>query len=377
MGYEKSVEPLWRLVRPRFPVTGNLVYLNHAAIAPLPTLVADAMTALAADARDYGSFHYGDWLQTYENIRIDAAALIGAHRDEIAIVKNTSEGIATVSLGIDWRPGDRVVAFRQEFPANYYPWLRLEAKGVELTWLDGDSPLDVIDQACRGARLLAISFVNYLTGYRADLDGIGEICARHGAFFFVDAIQGLGVFPIDVRRSRIHGLAADGHKWLFGPEGCGILYVQKDRLDSIEPVEFGWTNAASYNDYSSRDMTLRPDAGRYECGTLNTISIYGLDAAIRFVLDIGVDAIGEAVDALAARVAEGAVRKGYRLAAERTPGRSSGIVSFQKDGVDSNLLVKQLREHKIITAPRQGWVRASPHFYIAPEEVDQMLELLP
>jgi cysteine desulfurase / selenocysteine lyase len=374
MGYKDS---LWQRVRLDFPVTKHLVYVNHAAVAPLPAPVAAAHISLAEDARDWGSFHYDKWLQVYEKTRIVSARLVGGHRDEIAIVKNTSEGIATVALGVDWKAGDRVVAFRQEFPANYYPWLRLESRGVELRWLDIDAPLDQIDRACEGARLLAISHVNYLTGYRVDLDAIGEICRRRDVFFFVDAIQGLGAFPIDVRRSHIDALAADGHKWLLGPEGCGVLYIRRERLDEIEPVEFGWTNVAAYADYASRDMTLRKDAGRYECGTLNTIGIFGLEAAIRYLLEIGIDQISPAVEALAARLSEGVQAKGYRLAAGTEPGTTSGIVSFQKDGVDSRAIVATLRDHGIVTAPRQGWVRASPHFYIAPEEIDRMVALLP
>jgi selenocysteine lyase/cysteine desulfurase len=292
-------------------------------------------------------------------------------------VKNTSEGIATVAIGLDWRAGDKVVAFREEFPANFFPWKRLEARGVRLEWLSIDDHLERVDQACRGARLLAISFVQYLGGQRADLEAIGEICHRRGCLFLVDAIQGLGAFPVDVRRAHIHALASDGHKWLLGPEGCGILYVQKNLQDSIEPVEFGWTNVAGYNDYASRDMSLRPDAGRYECGTLNTIGCYGLKAAIEFLLEVGVDRIAPAVQALGDQIAEGVMRKVYEVLAKRTPANGAGIVSFRKEGLDSRMVVSRLREQGIVAAPRQGWVRASPHFYISLGDVERMIAALP
>jgi len=253
--------PLWQQVRPDFPVTERLIYLNHAAVAPLVRPASDRMRWLAEDACLHGSLHFDEWLAAYESLRTAAAQLIGAHRDEIALVKNTSEGISTVALGLDWKPGDRIVAFREEFPANMYPWQRLAPRGVGIDWLSIYDPLDAIDRAARGAKLLAISYVNYLSGHRVDLNAIGEICHRHGVFFFVDAIQGLGVFPLDVQKSHIGALAADGHKWLLGPEGCGILYLRREWLDRIEPVEFGWTNVAGFNDYSSRDMTLRADAG--------------------------------------------------------------------------------------------------------------------
>lgn len=333
------------------------------------------MKSLADDACDWASAHYLDWVDAYEKTRVAAARLIGGSPREIALVKNTSEGIATVQMGIDWRAGDRVVAFREEFPANYYPWQLLERKGVTVTWLSIEDPLDAIDRAAAGARLLAVSFVNYLTGRRVDLAGIGEICRRRGCFFFVDAIQGLGVFPVDVEAMGIDALSADGHKWLMGPEGCAILYVRRSRLDEIEPVEFGWTNVAGYEDFASRDLALRPDAGRYECGTLNTIGIYGLRAALDFVNEVGVDEIGPRVLALAGRVADGARRKGYELIRSGVP--ESGIVSFRRAELDSRLVVSALKEKGMHAAPRQGWVRVSPHFYQTLDEMDAVIEALP
>jgi len=246
-------EPLWRQYRDQFPVAERLIYLNHAAVAPLPKRCAEAMKSFADDALEYGSRHYDKWMDTYEALRVAAARLIGADRSEIAIVKNTSEGIATVAMGMDWRPTDRIVAFKEEFPANYYPWLRLEAQRCGVEWLSIHDPLHSIERATFGAKLLAISFVQYLSGLRVDLNAIGEICHRNHCFFFVDAIQGLGAFPLNVRTAHIDALAADGHKWMLGPEGCGILYVQKDRQDSIFPKEFGWTNVAGYNVYRSPD----------------------------------------------------------------------------------------------------------------------------
>ncbi|HSW49360.1 MAG TPA: aminotransferase class V-fold PLP-dependent enzyme [Bryobacteraceae bacterium] len=375
MGYDE--QPVWRRYRDSFPVTLRLIYLHHAGVAPLSKPAADAMRELADEASQFGSYHYDAWLATYAALRRSAARLIGADAGEIALVKNTSEGIATVAIGLDWRPGDKVIAFREEFPANYFPWKRLEARGVNVQWLSIHDGLDRVDEACRGARLLSISFVQYLSGYRADLGSIGEICRRHGCLFMVDAIQGLGAFPVDVRKAGIHFLAADGHKWLLGPEGCGILYIHKDLQDQVEPVEFGWTNVAGYNDYASRDMALRPDAGRYECGTLNTIGCYGLRAAIDFLLEIGVERIAPAVQALGDQIAEGVVSRDYELLVARTPASGAGIVSFRKEGVDSRLVVSRLKEQGIIAAPRQGWVRASPHFYISPEEIDRMIQALP
>jgi selenocysteine lyase/cysteine desulfurase len=362
--------------RHQFPVTERLIYLNHAAVSPLSRRAAEAMQQLAQDALEYGSLHYDKWMATYQGVRESAAALINSTPEEIALVKNTSEGVATIAMGIDWRPGDIVVAFQEEFPANFYPWKRLEAHGVKVRWLSVFDDPDHIDEAATGARLLAISFVQYLSGYRVDLNRIGEICSRRGCFFFVDAIQGMGAFPINVREMKIDALAADGHKWLIGPEGCGLLYVRREVQDQIEPVEFGWTNVAKYADYASRDMALRPDAGRYECGTLNTIGCYGLRAALDLLLEIGVEKIAPAVQALGDRVWEGVRERGFETLGKRSPETGAGIVSFRKAGVESHVLVRHLREAGISAAARQGWVRIAPHFYIGSEEIDRMLATL-
>jgi len=369
--------PLWQRFADQFPVRENLVYLNHAAVSPLPRRCADALKQLADDSLHYGSLHYDEWLAAYDGLRVAAARLVNGSPAEIALVKNTSEGIATIAMGLDWKRGDRVVGFVEEFPANLYPWKRLEAQGVEVTWLSVYDPLEKIEAAVRGAKLLAISFVQFLGGYRAPVQEIGEICRRNSCIYFVDAIQGLGAFPLDVKACHIDALAADGHKWMLGPEGCAILYISQGLQDRVEPVEFGWTNVAGYNDYGSRDMTLRPDAGRYECGTLNTIGCFGLRASIEFLLEVGQGETAPVILKLGDQIAAGVQAKGYELFLRRTPENSAGIVTFRKPGTDAAETVRVLRRENVVTAARAGWVRTSPHFYISPAEIDRMIDALP
>lgn len=384
MGFEKdsvlvaeASDALSAKYRDQFPVTRELIYLNHAAVSPLCRPAAEAMKALADEACLFGSLHYDRWMECYADLRSSAAQLINASPDEIAIVKNTSEGISFIAQGLNWRAGDRVVAFREEFPSNYYPWLRLEQRGVKITWLSIYDPIETIAAAIPGARLLAISFVNYLSGFRVNLSAIGALCHYNNCFFFVDAIQGMGAFPIDVEASHIDALAADGHKWMLGTEGNGLLYIRRKWLDAIEPIEFGWTNPANYADYSSRDMTLRADAGRYECGTLNTVGCFGLRAAIDFLLDVGVENISSNVLRLADQLAAGARAKGYELIVERTPETASGIVTVRHPQFDARVIVSQLKQQRILAAPRQGWIRMSPHFYLNSEEMERVIDVLP
>jgi len=362
-------------LRDDFPVTRNLIYLNHAAVAPLPRPAAAALRHFADEAMNWGSWRYPEWMAACEGVRSELSRMIGCATGEVALIKNTSEGIATIQMGIDWKPGDIVVAFKEEFPANYYCWKLLEERnGCVVRWLSIYDSLEKIDEACRGARLLAISWVNYISGFRVDLHAIGEICRRHNVFYFVDAIQGLGAFPLDVKACGIHALAADGHKWLLGPEGWGVLYIDQAVQDQVFPVEFGWTTVKHWPDYASRDMTLRTDAGRYEPGTLNVACSFALRASMQLLNGVGIPEVSQQVLALADRLEVGLRRLDCELMVDRAPGNSSGILSFRKEGVDSVKLHAALKGCNILSAPRQGWVRFSPHFYLELAEMDNVVE---
>jgi selenocysteine lyase/cysteine desulfurase len=361
-----------------FPVRERFIYFNHAATGPLPRRSAEAMQRMAADQMNAGGCNWTGWLEAVAGLRRAAAHLIGASASEIAVTKNTSEGLSFVANGLDWKPGDVVVAVKGEFPANYFPWARLERRGVKLRWLelrDGCIDLDELDQACQGARLLAVSFVQYLSGFRLDLDAAGEICRRRGCVFVVDAVQGLGPFPVDVKRSGIHALSASGHKWLLGPEGCAFFYSDHELIPRVEPVEFGWTNVRGFPKHSTEE-DLRPDAGRYECGTLNTIGCFGLRASIELFLEAGVEAIAERVLDLTDRVAGHVAGRGFELAAPRSRSTGSGIVSFRKDGIDAEATRQRLASNGISVSARKGYIRASPHFYNSEAEIERFLKLL-
>jgi selenocysteine lyase/cysteine desulfurase len=223
---------------------------------------------------------------------------------------------------------------------------------------------------------LAISYVQYVSGFRIDLDALGEICRRRGCLLVVDAVQGLGPFPVDVKRSGIHALAASAHKWLLGPEGLALLFVDRDLIPQVRPVEFGWTNTAGWRTYS-RDPELRAGAARYECGTMNTIGCFGFRASLELFLEAGVERVGAQVDHLAGLIASGAAERGYEVMTSREDGSGSGIVSIRKAGVDSAAVVRKLVENDVSVSPRFGWVRAAPHFYGNEADVAKVLELLP
>jgi selenocysteine lyase/cysteine desulfurase len=355
--------------------------MNHAAVSPLSCRVRNAMAGLLDDVHRFGSEHWDRWVDAYAATRRAVSNLLGSDPSEIAFIKNTSEGISIFANGLDWREGDEVVSVEGEFPANYYPWHALDKKGVTLRLVKGESGRVSLDEIARAlgprTRVVTVSFVQFLSGFRLDLDALGEICAAHRVLLFVDAIQGLGAFPLDVRRAQIAGLAADGHKWLTGPEGSGLLYIRKDLLDSIQPTSLGWMNFRRWMDFSSHDLTWRDDARRYESGTLNTVGIYGLGAALDLLLEIGVENISERVLDLTERLRAGLKERGHEVFGPTAREESSGIVSFVPRTRTAEQVVAQLRAERIMVSARSGKVRVSPHFYNSEAEIDCLLEQLP
>lgn len=369
-------------IRSLFPVTRNYIYMNHAAVAPLSTSARDAMAALLDDVTLNGTANYDKWCETYENTRKAAARLVNAKQHEIAFMRNTSDGISAIANGIDWKSGDNVVTCNVEFPSNIYPWLRLcGERSVQLKMaeerngrVDAEELLSLIDQR---TRVVAISWVQFASGFRADLQRIGKFCRERGVVFVVDAIQGLGGLALDVERDYIDAFAADAHKYLLGPEGTALLFVSERIIDRIKPVVVGWTSVKNHEDYLNYDLDYRDGAGRFECGTLNTAGVYGLGAAIDLFLKVGPRHIEEYLIGLTDYLAERLTARGYQVYCSRRPGEKSAIVTCTHRDHSAGEINKQLAARNIIVAPRIGRVRISPHFYNTRQEVDSLVNALP
>ncbi len=365
--------------RSQFPVTESSIYMNHAAVSPISQRVHDAMVGLLDDVQYFGAEHWQRWTETYGEVRRCLAQLINAEPGEIAFTKNTSEGISSFANGLDWRSGDEVVSIEGEFPANFYPWKALEKRGVVLRLVpaeEGRVSLESILGALNPrTRVVAVSFVQYLSGFRLDLEKLGKACAAHGCLLFVDAIQGLGAFPVDVKRANIAGLGTDGHKWMLGPEGSGLLYVNRQAMEKVTPSEIGWMTVRHWSDFSRRDLSWRDDARRYECGTLNTVGVYGLGAAVNLLLEVGIPSIGERVLDLTDRLRGGLLAQGHSVFGPRAREEASGIVSFVPRQGGAERLLERYLTHRVQVATRGGMVRISPHFYNTEEEIDRVLEL--
>ncbi|MCC6418400.1 MAG: aminotransferase class V-fold PLP-dependent enzyme [Gemmataceae bacterium] len=367
----------WTALRDEMPVTRRWTFLDHAAVAPLPACVHRAMVEWADDLAEHGVANEPRWLRRIEEVRGLAARLIGADPLDVAFVKNTSEGVGIVAEGYPWRPGDNLITAADEYPANRYPWMNLAARGVEVRVVpsrNGRLLLDDLRAAIDGrTRLVSLSFVEFATGFRNDLDAVGALCRERGLHFFVDAIQGLGVLPLDVGRTPIDFLAADGHKWLLGPEGAGVFYIRGELVDLLHPVGIGWNSVVGAWDFARIDFRLKPHAGRWESGTLNVAGITALGASIEWLLSLGIPAVAARVLELTDYLCERAPAAGLEVFSSRRPTEKSGIVSLTAPGVDARQAVKHCRDQGIVINHRAGRLRVSPHCYNTTEEIDRFL----
>lgn len=368
-------------IRRLLPVTKKWIYMNHAAVAPLSTRVTAAMKRFLRDQSENGSLNWKDWFETYARGRSLLGRLINGHPDEIAFVKNTSEGVSLIANGLRLGRGDVVLVAEPEFPSNVYPWLALERRGVRVKWLAEDRgrvQIETIRRALRRRpKVLALSFVEFLSGFRNDLVTIGNLCAESGVFFCVDAIQGLGAFPVDVREANISALAGDGKKWLMGPEGAGFLYCSRDVFDRVDVTVHGWTSVKNPVDFFAREIAYPESARRFEPGGLNTVGIHGLVAALELVHEVGVTEISARLLALTGRLCAGLRSKGYRVLSPRGEGEGSGIVSFRHPRMNTDAIAERLQTATVVCANRMGYIRLSPHYYLTEEEIDRAVDALP
>jgi selenocysteine lyase/cysteine desulfurase len=348
--------------------------------------VRDAMAGIIDDVMRHGTANYDDWYRTYELARSAAARLVNARAHEIAFMQNTSAAISAVANGLDLRAGDNVVTCDAEFPANVYPWMRLrEERGVTMKLaperegrIDPDELLSLIDDR---TRVLTISWVQFASGFRSDLARIGKACRERGVFFMVDAIQGLGGLKLDVERDYVDAFAADAHKYLLGTEGAALLFVSDRVIDRVKPITVGWTSVRNYDQFSHAALDYKLDyregALRFECGSLNTVGVYGLRAALDLFLEIGPEKIEEYLLSLSDYLADRLAGKGYEVVGSRNLGETSAIVTCRHPRHSPGDLFGVLRSQNIITAPRKNRLRIAPHFYNTRKEVDALIEALP
>ncbi len=372
----------WSDFRTQMPVSRKWAYFDHACVAPIPQPAFDAISRWASQSLLEGDTIWPSWDRQHENLRNLTAQCINAAPEEVALVPNTTFGINLVADGFPWQSGDNVVIPDHEFPSNLYPWMALQSRGVELRRVELEGhrvcPNRIADACDERTRVISASWIGYGSGYRLDPAEIAQVAHDQGALFFLDAIQGLGVFPLDVVDANIDFLAADGHKWLLGPEGAGVFYSKQEHLEILRPMNVGWNSVKQGNDFANINLDVRNEARRYEGGTQNMAGFIGLGASLQLLADFGLTCnqspIGDQVLALTDEILTAFDQAGVKVLSDREPAAKSGIVSFEVPGKSSPDLKAHLFNQGVVVSQRQGRLRTSAHCYNNTNDIDRLIE---
>jgi len=362
-----------------FQLDTDIIYLNHAAVAPWPQATLNAVCRFAQENAQQGSWHYPQWLQVEQALREQFCRVIGVDdSSSIALVKNTSEALSFVAYGLDWTSGENIVISNQEFPSNRVLWESLKSRGVDVrvaniaTVDDAESAL--FAQCDENTRLLSISAVQYASGIRMNLQRIGEFCQRRNILFCVDAIQQAGALPLSLADCQVDFAMADGHKWLLGPEGLGFFYIKPSVMNQLKLTQFGWHMLENPSDFDKTDWRIADTARRFECGSPNMMGIHALHASLSVIEQVGLTNVANQVLDNSRYLFDRLLEiPGVRLVTPRQDGRYAGIVSFYIVDKDMNQLFRFLSQQKIFCALRGNAIRFSPHFHTPRWQLEQSL----
>ncbi|MCB1831226.1 MAG: aminotransferase class V-fold PLP-dependent enzyme [Chromatiaceae bacterium] len=367
-------------MKSEFNLDDSIIYLNHAAVAPWPATTAEAVKVFADENAVHGAANYPQWMQIETQLRQRLAWLINAPATEdIAILKSTSEALSVVAYGLDWKPGDNVVIFQQEFPSNRLVWESLKSRGVETRLVDlwaGEHPEQHLLEACNEhTRLVSVSSVQYATGFKTDLETVGRFCRRESILFCVDAIQSLGAIPFDVQQIQADFVMADGHKWMLGPEGTALFYSRREIRDQISLNQFGWHMVEARGDFEQESWQPSTSGTRFECGSPNMLGIHALNASLALIEQTGIHEIHRRVIENTKYIIELLNQHRNRISLISVPDgeRLSGIVTFRMNGSKQQDVYHALMQQGVICASRGGGIRFSPHFYTSREKIEKAI----
>ncbi|NOT49626.1 MAG: aminotransferase class V-fold PLP-dependent enzyme [Acidobacteria bacterium] len=370
-------------IRSLFPALSKYAYLNSAAVSPIPTTSIDAINTQLADVSLNGSNNYTEWIATKNRARELIAGMLGVKAEQIAFMRNTSDGFAAVANGLTWKPGDNIVSFEHEFPANFYPWRMVRDRyGVELRLCPERRGRIVLDERIGmidgNTRVVALSAVQYGSGFRADLEHVGRAARNVDALFAVDIIQGLGQFGFDLPAQFVDIASGASHKWLCAPEGCGMLYVSERARERVEPTFVGWISVETPWDFADRDQPFQPNALAWESGTGTASLFYGLEQSLKLLNGTGLAKIESHLEGLSDMLCDSLAGKDYDIVSSRRQGEKSAIVCIKhRGGMDCNAIAKRLMEENIVVSPRNAVLRIAPHFYNNNDDIERLVTALP
>jgi len=369
--------------RDAFPVCREQIFMGHAGVTVLPSKVAYAMTSYIRRSCEQHQ-EFGEVLADINQARKVSADFIGAGADEIALLGPTSLGLSLFANGLPWRERDEILCYADDYPANVYPWMDLARRGVTVRYLQPERPGEItaalVDAALtERTRLVALASCNFLTGYKIDVDAIGQLLRKRGVLFSLDAIQTLGAAPLRVE--HVDFLSADAHKWMLGPMAIGIVFVRREHFELLRPTLLGAWNVRSPNFITQPEIDFQATAQRYEPGVLNVVGVYGMRAALDLIADAGIEKVNERILSLKRAIAEPLLAAGFEFLGPLDGPAASGITTFRHPARDSAALFRALEKNKIVASlrfDRAGlqYIRLSPHFYNTLDEVARVVEVV-
>lgn len=366
--------------RSEFPhLESDQLYLDHAAVSPLNRRSRRSLEAYLEDRSGRSIENFSATMDKLARARSRFAELIKAPADRIAIVKNTTDGFLILAHGYPWQPGDRIVLHRREFPSNVYPWYDLKPKGVKIDFLDTPlgrvTPADLAPVVTEKTRLVAVSWVQYLSGYRNDIQALAGWCRERNILLAVDAMQGLGALEFDQGAWGVDFISSGAAKWLMGMQGVGFIYVTKDLQDKLRPPHLGWHSRESFFDFHHYDQPLKADASRFEFATPASPGVWGSLEALELLLDAGPAAIEPRILELTDRLASGLRQADYDVISDRSRAAvKSGIVTFSHPDPSRNPAVHEaMKAKRIYFSLRENLLRVSPHFYNSDAEMERFI----
>lgn len=366
--------------RDYFPYLKNgIVYFNHASTAPISTLMKSRIDEFVIERSEFALDDYWAFKSVADETKAMIGEMINCSGERIAFLDNTTNGIIWLAQGIDWREGDRIILNDVEFPANVYPFLQLKEKGVEVDFIKSTSGIvtaeEVISAIQPRTKLISISFVQFLSGYRIDLEKIGRVCKDKGIIFSVDSIQGLGAIRLDVEKFNIDFLANGTQKWLLGLQGLAFIYVRKELQDKMKSAPIGWLAVKDAWNLLGFDLTTKETAERFQPGTLNNLGIYAFNSSMKLFDEFGFDEIEKQVLSNSKYFIEELAKIGYKPPLISFPEMHlSGIVSFRTQ--DAQKIFDILSQKKIVCSLREGYIRFAPHFYNTKQDIDFVVDAL-
>jgi selenocysteine lyase/cysteine desulfurase len=382
--FVKGIFKMNEQIRSQFAAAQKYAYMNSAAVSPPPKNAIDAVLWQLRDVAENGTLHYQQWVETKERCRRLAAEMLCVEPEQVAFVRNTSDGFASIANGIDWSRGGNIVTFAEEFPANYYAWRRIrDDLGVELRicparedgGFDHDTLISLIDGETKA---VAVSAVQFGSGFQADLERIGRAAHAVGALFCVDIIQAFGAMPLDLPSLGVDAACGASHKWLCAPEGVGIIYLSEKARERVRPTLVGWISVEDAWNFEAREQPLRPNALAWESGTGPASLFYGFEQSLLLLRDAGAANIRSHLFELGDRLCSGLEGRPYEVVSSRNEAERSQIVCLRHtDGVPAHHIYRYLEARGIIVSARSGRLRISPHFYNNADDIDRLLAELP